>query len=234
MITTAVILAGGMGSRLRPLTDTIPKPLLPVKGKPTLQHIIENLRVYGVTNIILSVSYKAELIQRYFGDGSTFGVSISYSIEPQPLGTGGAVRRAAKDLPTPFFLVWGDGLMTIDYREVYSQYNHYSSPLLMVLTHREDVENFGVAILDKDTITGFVNKPKREDALSNIVDVGVYIVDPTILRMLPNGVSSIEQDCFERLVLSRQVTAYIYTGQWYPTDTIEKYKLACERFVPLS
>lgn len=233
MITTAVILAGGMGTRLRPLTDITPKPLLPVQGKPTIQHLIENLRNYGVTNIILSVSYKAALIQQHFGNGSSLGVTITYSLETEPLGTGGAVKKAAQGLIEPFFLTWGDGLLTIDFEEVYTHYRQNQSSLLMVLTQREDVENFGVAVLDGNRITGFIDKPPREKALSNIIDIGVYIVNPVILTMLPEGSSSIEKDCFEKLVPQGKVISYIYHGQWFPTDTLEKYKLACEKFKPL-
>ena len=95
MIETAIILAGGLGTRLRPLTDKTPKPLLPIKEKPIISHIIENLKKFGVKNIILSIGYKAEDIQEHFKDGSHLGVNISYSIETEPLGTGGAIKPAA-------------------------------------------------------------------------------------------------------------------------------------------
>ena len=233
MVNTAVILAGGFGTRLRPLTDTIPKPLLPVKGKPTLLHIIENLRKHSIKNIILSVGYKAELIENYFGDGKRFGINISYSRESEPLGTGGAVQKAAAKIQGPFVLVWGDGLMDVNFLRMEQEFLSAGTPLIMALTPREDVENFGVAKLKGKKIITFVEKPKKEDAPSNLVDIGAYIVNPSCLKMLPDGKSSIETDCFEKLAPQGKIAAFIHRGQWFPTDTPEKYALACEKFMPL-
>ena len=156
MIDTAIILAGGLGTRLRPLTDNTPKPLLPMKGKPIVQHTIELLKDHGVKNIILSIGYKAEKIQEYFGDGSKLGVNISYSIEEEPLGTGGAIKKAAQDCIKPFVLAWGDNLMDIDYSQLMQ--NHQNK-ITMVLTPREDVEHFGVAKLENNKIISFIEKP---------------------------------------------------------------------------
>src|SRR3989344_9397 len=233
MVNTAVILAGGFGTRLRPLTDTTPKPLLPVKGKPTLLHIIENIREHNIKNIILSVGYKAELIENYFGDGKRFGINISYSKESEPLGTGGAVQKAAAEIQGPFVLVWGDGLMDVHFSRMGQEFLTAGTPLLMALTPREDVENFGVAKLEGEKIITFVEKPKKEDAPSNLVDIGAYIVNPSCLKMLPDGKSSIETDCFEKLAPQGKIAAFIHRGQWFPTDTPEKYALACEKFMPL-
>jgi len=115
MIETAIILAGGLGTRLRPLTDETPKPLLPLKGKPIVQHTIEQLKRHGVKNIILSIGYKADKIKEYFGDGSKLGLNISYVVEDNPLGTGGAVKMAAQGINKPFILTWGDELKDIDH-----------------------------------------------------------------------------------------------------------------------
>ena len=231
MVSTAIILAGGFGTRLRPLTDTIPKPLLPVQGKPTLLHIIENLREHDIKNIILSVGYKAALIENYFGDGKKWGVTISYSRESEPLGTGGAVKKAAVGIKGPFVLVGGDGLMDVDFTKMKEQFKRDNADLIMALTEREDVENFGVVTLKGKVITSFINKPKREEAPTNLVDIGAYIINPACLRLLPEGKSSIEKDCFEKIVKNGNVTCFIHLGQWFPTDTPEKYKLACDTFM---
>ena len=105
MIDTAIILVGGLSTRLRPLTDNTPKPLLPLKGKPIVQHAVENLKKYGVKNLILSIGFKADLVKDYFQDGSALGVKISYSLETEPLGTGGAVKQASSGLQKPSSLV---------------------------------------------------------------------------------------------------------------------------------
>ncbi|MBI2669518.1 HAD-IIB family hydrolase [Candidatus Woesearchaeota archaeon] len=233
MIDTAIILAGGLGTRLRPLTDSMPKPLLPMKGKPIVHQIIENLKKFGVTDVILSIGYKAEQIQEYFGNGAQFGVRIRYSIENTPLGTGGAIKQAASGLQKPFFLLWGDNLMDIDGDAMYKAYLRHASQITMALTPREDVENFGVAKLEQKKIITFVEKPKREEAPSNLINAGAFIINPDILKILPEGVSSIERDCFEKIAPLREISAYIHPGQWFPTDTLEKYQMACEQFRPL-
>lgn len=231
MIDTAIILAGGLGTRLRPLTDEIPKPLLPLKGKPILQHVIENLQQHGVKQIILSIGYKAELITDYFKEGSQLGVNISYCLETEPLGTGGAVKKAATGLTKPLFVVWGDNLMDVNYQELSQTYLKHKKPVTMVLTPREDVEHFGVAKLDEEKIISFVEKPKRSEAPSNLINAGAIILEPAGLNLLPPGKSSIEYDYYEKLAPG-EITAHIHQGQWFPTDTLEKYALACQNFQP--
>lgn len=230
MITTAVILAGGLGTRLKPLTDEIPKPLVLIKNKPLLQHLIEHFRKHGITDIILSVGYKEERIKEYFGDGTKLGVKITYSPESLPLGTGGAIKKAISELTRPFFLQWGDNLMDIDWRKMEQEYLVNDTPIIMTLTPREDVENFGVAKLDGKKIITFVEKPKREEAPSNLINAGAFILHPEVLKILPEGKSSIEKDCFEKLAPLGKISAYIHYGQWFPTDTMEKYELAKEQY----
>lgn len=225
-------MAGGLGTRLKPLTDEIPKPLIPIKNKPLLQHLIEHFHKYGVTNIILSVGYKEEQIKAYFGDGAKFRVKITYSPESLPLGTGGAIKKAALGLTQPFFLQWGDNLMDIDWRGMEQEYSSGDASIIMALTPREDVENFGVAKLNGNKIITFVEKPKREEAPSNLINSGAFIMHPEVLKILPEGKSSIEKDCFEKLAPLGKISAYIHKGQWFPTDTIEKYELAQRNFQP--
>ena len=230
MIDTAIIVAGGLGTRLRPLTLNIPKPLIPVNGKPLILHTINQLKKYSVKKIILSVGYKAEQIKDFFEDGSLFGVKISYSIEDEPLGTGGAVKKAAKGLNEPFFLVWGDNLMDINYLLMKEGFVRNNKLMIMALTPREDVENFGVAKLNGGIIEFFIEKPKREDAPSNLINAGAFVINPRILELLPEGKSSLEKDCFEIMAKQNEISAYKHEGQWFPTDTMEKYQLALENF----
>ncbi|MDP3698777.1 MAG: HAD-IIB family hydrolase [Nanoarchaeota archaeon] len=232
MIDTAIIIAGGLGTRLRPLTESTPKPLLPIRGKPIIEHVIRNLRKHGITNIIISIGYKADQVQEYFKDGSSLGVNISYSLETQPLGTGGAVKQASKFLSKPFFLLWGDNLMDINISKMKEDYLNYNAAILMALTHREDVENFGVAKLEQHKIITFVEKPKREEAPSTLINAGAFIVDPSCLQLLPEGISSLEKDCFEKLAPQGKIAAHIHQGQWFPTDTLEKYYWANTAFQP--
>ncbi|MBW2977231.1 nucleotidyltransferase family protein [Candidatus Woesearchaeota archaeon] len=228
----AIILAGGLGTRLRPLTNTIPKPLLLIKGKPIIEHAITNLKKHGISDIILSIGYKAGEIKKYFGDGIKFGVNISYSIEEEPLGTGGAVRFAAKDIKEHFILLWGDNLMDLDVSRLINSHKENNAKITMTLTPREDVEHFGVAKLDAEKILHFVEKPKREEAPSNLINAGAFVINPDALKILPEGKSNIERECFELLAKQGVVYAYKHPGQWFPTDTLEKYKKADEEFNP--
>ncbi len=227
MIKKALILAGGLGTRLRPLTDTTPKPLLPIKGKPIIQHLIENLQKHGVEEVILSIGYRADKIKEYFDD-LNLDIKITYSLETEPLGTGGAVVKA--NLQEPFILAWGDNLMDLDVQQIVQEFQENDSQITMVLTPREDVEHFGVAKLNNDKIINFVEKPKREDAPSNLINAGAFVVDPKCLDILPSGKSSIEKDCFEKLAPLGKISAFIHEGQWFPTDTLEKYNFAEANF----
>tara|TARA_Y100000310_G_C20361108_1_gene659009 strand:- start:45 stop:737 length:693 start_codon:yes stop_codon:yes gene_type:complete len=226
----AIILAGGLGTRLRPLTDKTPKPLLPIKGKPTMQYSIENLVEHGITEIILAISFQADKIKEYFGDGSDFGAVLSYSIETEPLGTGGAVKQAVQNIDDDFVLIWGDNLMDVDIQKMIEQHQQHSGLITMALTPREDVQNFGVAKLENDKIVGFVEKPSKQQAPTNLINAGAFVINPQALEILPTGVSSIEKDCFTKLAEQGKIFAYQHTGQWFPTDTIEKYQLADKNF----
>lgn len=232
ILDTAVIVAGGLGTRLRPLTENMPKPLLPLHGKPIIEHVINTLKKHGITKIIISIGYKAELVQQYFGDGHSFGVTINYVLESEPLGTGGAVKLASRNLTKPFFLVWGDNLMDLNVSRMKEEFYSAKVPLIMALTRREDVENFGVAKLEGKKIITFIEKPKREEAPSNLINAGAFIVDPICLQLLPEGKSSLEKNCFEKLAPQGKIAAFIHQGQWFPTDTLEKYYHANAFFKP--
>ena len=227
----AIILAGGLGERLRPLTEKTPKPMLPIQGKPIVQHCIENLRNHGVKEIILSIGYMADKIKEYFGDGSEFGVNIDYNIEEQLLGTGGAVKEIVQKfgICDDFILAWGDNLADFDISGMMRSHSENEGLITMSLTSREDVENFGVASLDGSKIRGFVEKPAREDAPSNLINAGAFVVNPQALDILPEGKSSIERECFTLLAKEGKIYGHKHNGYWFPTDTLEKYNYANEK-----
>lgn len=224
----AIILAGGLGERLRPLTEKTPKPLLPIQGKPIVEHCIENLKRHGIHEIVLSIGYKAEDIQHYFGDGKRWGVQISYNVEKELLGTGGAVKDLVKKfhILDHFVLVWGDNLANFDFRGMEDFHHAHHGLITMSLTPREDVEHFGVARLEGKKIAGFVEKPKREEAPSKYINAGAFIVHPNALALLPEGKSSIERQCFELLASQGKLFGFFHEGFWFPTDTLEKYQFA--------
>jgi mannose-1-phosphate guanylyltransferase len=226
----AIILAGGLGTRLRPLTNETPKPLLPVGGKPIVEHAINNFKKYGITDIILSIGYKADKIKDYFGDGNKFGVNISYCIEDEPLGTGGAIKKAAKDIHETYLAINGDNLADFNWKEIIGVHKKNNAQVTLSLFPVEDVTQFGIARLEGDKILEFIEKPTVEEAPSNLNNAGGYVIEPEALDILPEGVSSIERDCFEKLASQGVVYASKHEGQWFPTDTLEKYQNADKNF----
>ncbi len=222
----AVILAGGLGTRLRPLTNTTPKPLLRVKGKPIIEHAILNLRKYGIKKIVLSVGYKAEKIKEYFGDGSELGVKILYSVEDKPLGTGGAIKESSELLQGRFLALNGDNLADFNYDRMIESHEKNKAKITIALYPVEDVTKYGIADLKGEKIVRFIEKPAVEEAPTNLNNAGAYIIEPGVLDILPEGKASIERDCFEKLAPQGVVYAYIHESQWFPTDNIEKYNRA--------
>jgi NDP-sugar pyrophosphorylase family protein len=232
-VTVAIILAGGLGTRLMPLTDTTPKPLLPIKGKPIIEHAIGNFRRHGITDIVLSIGYKADIIKQYFKDGRQFDVKISYCIEHEPLGTGGAIKESSKDIKETFIAINGDNLADFDWTKILKEHRKNQAKITMALYPVEDVTQYGIAKLEGSKIVDFIEKPSPDKAPSDLNNAGGYVIELDVLSILPEGKSSIERDCFEKLAKTGVVYAYIHKGQWFPTDTLEKYNLAKEKFVAL-
>lgn len=226
----AVILAGGLGTRLRPLTNDTPKPLLPINQKPIIEHAILNFKKHGILDIVLSVGYKADKIKEYFGDGSKWGVNIDYCVENEPLGTGGAIKKAVEGATETFVAINGDNLADFNWTQALADHRASRAKITLALYPVEDVTQYGIARLDNGQIVEFVEKPTVEKAPSNLNNAGGYIMEPEVLDILPAGVSSIERDCFEKLAGTGVVFAHIHNSQWYPTDTIEKYNSANENF----
>jgi len=232
MLKKAVILTGGLGKRLKSLTNNLPKPMLLIQGRPILYYAIENLRKQNISEIILSVGYKAEKIIDYFGDGKEFGVNISYSKEEKPLGTGGAIKLAAKNIKEDFIVLNGDNVADFNFYKMYKIHKRNQAKITLALYPVEDVTKFGIAEIEGEKIKKFIEKPKIEEAPSNLNNAGAYIINPEILEILPNGFSMIEKDCFEKLAPKGVIFAYQHTGQWFPTDDIEKYNLCQKLFKP--
>lgn len=225
---TAVILAGGLGERLRPLTLETPKPLLPVADKPILQHTIENLKKQNIKDIVLAVGYKADKIKEFFGDGKKFGVNIKYIIEDQPLGTGGATKLASKKLKQTFLVLNGDNLADFNYKKMSEIHEKNKARITIALYPVEDVTQFGIADLEGDQIKKFIEKPSAKEAPTNLNNAGAYLIEPNTLDILPEGKSSIEKNCFEKM--SEGVYAYQHQGQWFPTDNLNSYLTAQKRW----
>jgi NDP-sugar pyrophosphorylase family protein len=198
----AVILAAGKGARLGELGEKTPKPMLHFRGKPILQYNIELCRAFGITEIHVNTHHLPEIIKNYFGDGSKFGVNIHYSYEPILLGTSGALnnfRQYLKD--DSFFVVYGDNYSDYDLHLLEKTYLAKRSVGVIAFYYRDDVSQSGVAELSKDgRVMRFIEKPQEGATQSHWVNTGIYLLNPDILKYIPNGFSDFGKDIFPRLI----------------------------------
>lgn len=225
----AIILAAGEGSRLRPLTDRVPKPMLPVGGKPALEHNVRLLTSHGISEIIINTHYCAQAITQYFGDGSSFGAHITYSHEEQLLGTAGAVAAASAALTSPFVVLYGDNVSTCDLTALARQHSQHRAVLTLAVYHREGATAGGIVALDDDDrVLRFLEKPSAEQLFSSWVNAGIMICEREILDFIPAGVSDFGKDVLPAL-LAAQRPVYGYRMQepreklWW-IDSPEDYR----------
>lgn len=206
-----VVMAGGVGSRLRPFTENCPKPLVPVSGKPLLQHIIERAKLEGFTHFILSVNYLAHMIEDFFGDGSNFGVKIEYLHESSPLGTAGALAFLNPRPCEPFVVTNGDVITDIRYGELLDFHIRQEAVATMAVSAHEWQHPFGVVQMQGVEIVGFEEKPVTRTH----INAGVYILDSTALNFLEMGMHCDMPTLFERLQSEEKRTvAYPMHEPW--------------------
>jgi NDP-sugar pyrophosphorylase family protein len=191
MPVKAMVLAAGEGVRLRPLTSDRSKCMVEVGGKPVLERNIEWLRRYGVRELVINLHHAADSVTGYFGDGSRFGVRISYSLEPQLLGTAGAVRKVAEQFTGPFFVWYGDNLSTCRLDQLW-EFHVASGGLVTIALHeREDPTASGIAGLDeRGRITRFLEKPRPHEVFSHWVNAGILVLEPEVIGAIPAGVAA--------------------------------------------
>lgn len=217
----AVILAGGMGTRLRPITYSMPKPLVPLVDKPMVMHIIDSLP-HEVDTVILAVSYKKEMLESYF-EKNDCGRKVILVNEEQPLGTGGALKNVSSHLDDTFFAFNGDVLCSLDLNDMLAVHKNRGGIGSIALWDVEDPTAFGVVGTTKDDrITTFQEKPKREEAVSNSINAGVYIFEPEIFDYIGSGVVSLEREVFPK-VLDKGLYAQRFSGYWVDCGTRDNY-----------
>lgn len=219
----AVILAGGLGLRLKPFTQVIPKPLLPIGEKSMLQIQIERLAQYGFNEIILATNYKSDYIERFFGDGSEFGVKLTISREEKPLGTAGPVHLLRDQLDAPFVVMNGDILSLIDFGKLYDF--ALSSDSLLTLTIKKEITpfDFGNIFFDGEKVTGIEEKP---DIVMYIL-AGIYVMKPEIFRYFPEN-EFFGMDMLIKTMLDKgeTVTKYDLKDYWLDIGRIDDYYTA--------
>ncbi|MEA3493225.1 MAG: NDP-sugar synthase [Candidatus Margulisiibacteriota bacterium] len=223
----ALIMAAGYGTRLEPLTIAVPKPTVPIVNIPTMQHNIELLKKYGFKEIVANIHYHPEQIQNYFGDGRKFGVKLMYSYEKELLGTAGGVKRMAEyiGVKNSFLVLSSDALTDINLKKIVDLHKKKRSLFTVALAKVNDVSQFGVVIQDETgKITGFQEKPKPEDAKSNMVNAGIYVVEPKVLEMIPDGFYDFGKQLFPRLVEEEAaIYGYKMVEYWSDVGCLDKY-----------
>jgi NDP-sugar pyrophosphorylase family protein len=225
-LKTAVILCGGEGTRLRPITYETPKALVPVHGKPLVEHMFDLLKKYGVNDIILSVGYLKEKIIAEKANWSRLGLDISFVEESKPLGTGGPLRLAKERLTKAFIASNGDELKNINIIDMYEAHKRNRALATIALTTVDDPSQYGVARLEGERIIEFVEKPKKNEAPSNLISAGFYIMEPEVVRMIPAGACSLEKEIFPKLAGMGRLYGFPFSGQWFDTGTLERYERA--------
>jgi NDP-sugar pyrophosphorylase family protein len=222
----AVILAGGEGTRLRPLTLSVPKPVVPVVDRPFLQHQLELLGSAGVREVVFCVAYRPERLQALFGDGARFGFRIHYAFEEQPLGTGGAVKNAEPFLDDTTIVLNGDVLTDVELRRVVSEHRASGAQATLVLAPVPDPSAYGVVETEADgRVRRFTEKPEPSSITTDTINAGIYVLDTRTLAAMPRGEKhSIERAFFPGLLASGAlVRAHVHRGYWIDIGTPEKY-----------
>jgi len=224
-----VIMAGGAGSRLRPLTCSRPKPMTPIMNKPVMEYAVELLSRHGIKDICVTLQYLPQEIIRYFGDGSAFGVKLSYFVEKTPLGTAGSVKNAEDFLDEPFVVISGDALTDFDLSKAVKFHFDNGAAATIVLTTVENPLEFGVVITDeKGRIVKFLEKPGWGEVFSDQVNTGIYVLEPEILKLIPpNTMFDFSKNLFPKLLeLGKPLWGCVLEGYWCDVGNIQQYRQA--------
>ena len=239
----AVILVGGFGTRLRPLTRDIPKQMLPVVDRPIIEHVVAHLAGHGVTRVVLSLGFRPEAFADAYPDGTCAGLPLHYAVEPEPLDTAGAVRFAALEVGigagtgtgiTPgsgskgcdtFLVLNGDVLTDLDIGAMVASHRAAGAEATLALTEVDDPSRYGVVPTDAEgRVVGFVEKPDAESAPSRWINAGTYVLEPSILDRIPDGRPvSIEREVFPAMATERRLHAVRSDAYWIDTGTPEAY-----------
>jgi NDP-sugar pyrophosphorylase family protein len=233
----ALILAGGFGTRLRPLTLNLPKPVVPLVNRPILAYQIELLKRAGITDIILSLNYQPDKIQEVIGNGENYGVKIRYVTEPRPLGTAGAVKFAEEFINQTTVILNGDNLINLDISAVAEFHQKQKAAATIVLQRLENPLGYGLVEIDeKNNVLNFLEKPSAEELTqisTRTVNAGTYILEPEVLEMIPKDENySFEYGVFLKLLKqNRKFVAFVDDSYWLDVGTPQRYLFAHQEII---
>jgi mannose-1-phosphate guanylyltransferase len=221
-----VILVGGEGTRLRPLTYSIPKPMIPLANRPFLEHVIAYLKSHGIDDIVLSMCYRPDVIEKHFGDGRDFGIKLAYAVETSPLGTAGGVKNVEDHLDGTFFVFNGDVLTDLDLTAMLKAHRERGAKVTLGLTPVEDPTAYGLVETESDLrVKAFVEKPTWDRVTTNLINAGTYIVEPEVMGHVPRDTFYMFERGLFPLLLKNGEPVYGFPSDayWIDVGTPEKY-----------
>src|SRR6266516_169799 len=224
----SVIMAGGEGTRLRPLTSNQPKPMLPLGNRPMMEHIVRHVHNHGFKDIVVTVQFLASQVRNYFGDGSDMGVDLTYATETTPLGTAGSVRNAAEQLQDTFLVISGDALTDVDLGELVAFHRQSGAMGTVALKHMENPLEFGIVITREDgRIERFLENPHWGQVFSDTINTGIYVLEPEVFEHFPDGPSDFAGDIFPKLLeVGAPLYGFVVDGYWEDVGNLEAYQRA--------
>ncbi len=225
----AVVMAGGEGTRLRPLTSNQPKPMVPIVGKPCMEHILELLREHGLAEVIVTVAFLPQAIRGYFGTGESLGMEIGYSVEESPLGTAGSVRHAARQLDETFLVISGDALCDVDLGALIAFHKAREAAVTIGLKAVDNPLEFGIVVTDDaGRVERFLEKPSWSQVFSDTINTGIYVIEPEVLRHVPvDRPYDFSKELFPLLLeMGRPLYGYTMDGYWQDIGNLDQYRQA--------
>src|SRR5436309_7687995 len=226
----AVVMAGGEGTRLRPLTSNQPKPMVPIVGKPCMEHILDLLRAHGIDEVIVTLAFMPQAIRSYFGDGESLGLSIEYSVEESPLGTAGSVRLAGTErLDETFLVISGDALCDVDLSAIVEAHRRQEAAVTIGLKSVENPLEFGIVVTDEDgRVERFLEKPSWSQVFSDTINTGIYVVEPECLRHIPDDRPyDFSKELFPLLLeMGRPLHGHVFDGYWQDIGDLDQFRQA--------
>ncbi|HEY7849741.1 MAG TPA: mannose-1-phosphate guanyltransferase [Ktedonobacterales bacterium] len=225
----AVVMAGGEGSRLRPLTVSRPKPMAPIVGRPVMEHILYLLKSHGITDVVVTVQYMASAIEDYFGDGANLGMKIAYSREETPLGTAGSVKNAEELLQEPFLVISGDALTDFDLSAIIESHRRRRAMATLTLAHVANPLEYGVITTnDSGHIEKFLEKPSWGEVFSDTINTGIYVLDPKVFSYFEKDKQfDFSQELFPMMLAKGDpIYGYIAEGYWCDVGNLAEYMRA--------
>jgi len=230
--TKVVILTGGKGVKLRPLTYEMPKALLPIHGKPLLQYTLEFIAKSGFKEVIISIGYLGNKIKEYFKDGSNLGIRITYiEQKKKESGTAQPLLQAKEFIEkSPFILWYGDVLSKVDLFDMLDFHKANKNPVTMGITSIEKSSDWGVVSLKGSNVVGFTERPEQNSSISHLINAGVYVMEREIFDCLGANSKSLEIDVLPKLAKEKKLSGYSLCGQWFDVGSLENYEKAVKEW----